>query len=199
MRGLVTTGADRKPFSLLAWSVNQHGCIVKLITISKNHRSLRTPPSAINCSMSRVLRRTDRPIQTARIDPEVIRRRAVRAERLRIAAVWPIVRSGSRREGRPSGMRCLLRDSRSVTTAGSPIHGLLVPESNWSSRSRAVEPEQSPGVTSAAAHSGILGDRIFDPVFDALATDPLLPSVESMVEALSGALIPYGPGAADCG
>src|SRR6185437_2037495 len=58
--------------------------------------------------MSRGLRRTDRPIQTARIDPEVIRRRTVRAERLRIAAVSPTVRSGSRRETRPAATLCLL-------------------------------------------------------------------------------------------
>jgi hypothetical protein len=199
MTRLVMTGADRAAFSLLAWFANQRSCIAELITTTENHQSLQSTPSAINRSMSRGLRRTDRPIQTARIDPEVIRRRTVRAERLRIAAVWPIVRSGSRREGRPSSMRCLLRDSRSLTTAESRTRGLPVPESNWSSRSRAVELEQSPGETSAAAHSGIPDDSIFDPVFDALATDPSLPCAESMVEAPSGALIPHGPGAADCG
>ena len=193
------TGAERVAFSLLPWFTNQRGCIAELITTTKNDQSLQSTTSAIKRSMSRGLRRTDRPIQTARIDPEVIRRLTVRADTLRIPATSTTVRSGSRQEARPAATRCLLRDSRSLTTAASRRHELPIPDPNWSSRSRAVELERWPGQTSASAHSGIPGARILDPVFDALATDPLLPSAESMVEAPSGALIPHRPGAADCG
>ena len=36
MRGLVMTGADRRPFSLLAWFENQRGCSSRLITTDRN-------------------------------------------------------------------------------------------------------------------------------------------------------------------
>ena len=74
------------------------------------------------------------------------------------------------------------------------MDSLPVGESDWSSRSRGVELRRQPRETSAVAHGGISGDRIFDPDFDALAL-----STASMVEAPSGGVIPHSPGAADRG
>ena len=180
------TDVDRRPFSLLACCANQRGCIAELITKTKNHKSLLTPQPAISRRTSPGLRRTDRPIETAGIAPKAIWRRTVRADTLRIAATSTMVRSGSRQEARPTATRCLLRPG-----AASRMHRLPVRELNWSSRSRGVELPRQPRETSAVAHGGISGDRIFDPDFDALD-----PSTASMVEAPSGGVIPHGPGAA---
>ena len=117
------------------------------------------PPSAIIRRMSRSLSRTERPIQTAGISPEAIRRRMVRADTLRIAANSSTVTSGSRREARPAATRSLLGDSRPS------------------------EREREPAETLAMAHCGILGDRVLKPDFDAAGKDPLLASNASVVEA----------------
>jgi hypothetical protein len=113
------TGADRRPFSLLGHYANQRSCSDNLITMPENRQSLQTPPSAISRAMSRGLRRTDRPIETAGIAPDMMRRLTVRADTLRTAAVSPTVRSGSRPEARLTATLRLLRDSRSLTTAES--------------------------------------------------------------------------------
>ena len=166
MRGLVMTGGDRRPFSLIAWFVNERSCADELITTTRNHQSLQMSSPAISRSMSRGLRRTARPIETGGIVPDAIRRLTVRTETLRIAAVSPTVMSGSRREPLPAAPYCLLPDGCSLTASASRSDDGRVPQSFRSSRLRLFELERWLGQTPAAAQEGISGDGIVDLYFD---------------------------------
>ena len=94
MSGLVMTGADRRPFSLLAWFANQRSCVYRVITTMENAQSSQTSPFAINRLMSDSRTRTRRRTRTAPIFPVAIKRRTVRGETFRIAAASATVRSG---------------------------------------------------------------------------------------------------------
>jgi hypothetical protein len=143
-------------------------------------QSLQTPPSATSRPRSRGRRRTERPIETAGIAPEAIRRRMVRADTLRITAASRTVRSGSRREW--SEARCLGKNGRSLTTDESGTADRRASQSNWSGLSLPFQPERWPGQTPAAAHGGISDNRNLDSDFDALGPDSLLPSTASLVK-----------------
>jgi hypothetical protein len=117
---------------------------------------------------------------------------------LRIAAVSPTVRSGSRRETRSTAARCLLTQNRtsSVTAARFPLADLPV-------RIRAARLTNShPGdgdslFLTAAAQSGISDDWGSSPEFDAPWIELLFLPTALIVAAPSAAATSVGPGESD--